>query len=73
MNLKISVADLTQVYVALCFDKLRLVKRTKDLHKEPNLSAKEKQDCRRGLLKQMDENNRLRTRIARILYPKPTK
>jgi hypothetical protein len=70
MNLQISVADLIQVHVALCWQKIRLVEKTRNLHKEPNLSAKGKQDCRRGLLKQMDENNRIRNRIAKILYAK---
>jgi hypothetical protein len=70
MNLRISVADLHQVHTALCLQKIRLVYKVKDLNKEPHLSASEKQDCRRGLLKQMDENNRIRNRIARILYPK---
>lgn len=73
MNLQISVADLTQVHTALCWQKIRLVNKTRDLHKEHNLSAKEKKDCRGGLIKQMDENNRLRTRIAKILWPKQDK
>jgi hypothetical protein len=70
MDLRISVTDLTQIHTALCWQKIRLVDKGRNLHKEPNLSAKEKQDCRRGLLKQIDENNRIRNRIARILYPK---